>query len=264
LTQLANSKEIETPQERLALLDQALGLYRLVAKEKTNYRDNLVLTVTARQKVINAIEKEADNQKLLQEAVAVMKKQLELALASQIEALKVVAQKGNAEQLKTNKLTVESKAMLEKYIKDFKDFDQGAGLMTFVKMFVENAILAQKELKQLDDLTKRTNYATRSRAEITNALSALSSDQQAKSNSEDSKETESDEEGDEEESDESSDNMEMDDSENSQLEDSMEQQNLLPKDSVEDLIKREKELQKSRSENSKKNGGKNSKGEVTW
>lgn len=131
-------------------------------------------------------------------------------------------------------------------------------------MFVENAILAQKELKKLDDASKRLQYAIRSRDEIANALSALSSDQQAQSNSEDSKETESDEEGDEEESDESSDNMEMDDSENSQLENSMEQQNLLPKDSVEDLIKREKELQKSRSENSKKNGGKNSKEGVTW
>lgn len=264
LTYIAQSKEIETPQERLGLLDQSLGLYRLVAKSNPNYRQNLVLAVKARQKVVNAILKDADNQKLLQQAIAVMKKQLEKALAAQIEALKKVAEKGNAEQLMTNKLTDESKVMLEKYIKNFKDFDQGSGLMTFVKMFVENAILAQKELKKLDDASKRLQYATRSRGEIANALSALSSDQQAQSNSEDSKETESDEEGDEEESDESSDNMEMDDSENSQLEDSMEQQNLLPKDSVEDLIKREKELQKSRSDNSKKNGGKNSKEGVTW
>lgn len=113
LTYLAQSKEIETPQERLTLLDQSLGLYRLVAKSNPNYRQNLVLAVKARQKVVNAILKDADNQKLLQKAIAVMKKQLEKALAAQVEALKKVAEKGNAEQLMTNKLTDESKVMLE-------------------------------------------------------------------------------------------------------------------------------------------------------
>lgn len=266
LSQLAQAEEaLETLEERLDVFDQSLKLYRILTEEcnTKKFRENLAFTINARRKVIRQIRKLAADEKAFKEAKRLIKAQLEKALAFQIEALKKVDVKGNKQQVETNHTTKAAEALLLRYTKILKGFDKGVGLLTFVKMFVDNALAAQKELTVTEVLEPRRKLAERSKGEIKNALSALTSDQQAKSQDNDS-DNSSDEEGDAEESDEESDNMEMDDTENSTLDESMSMQNIKPKDSVEDLLKREKELQKSRSQNSKKDGGRSSKEGVTW
>lgn len=266
--------------ERLALVNRAVALYRLVIAEERDDLSiqNLTAALVYRKDLIEKIKKEQKLQKELQGTIQALRELLQKSLELQVSVLeglqkqiKKVEEKDlksiDEGQKKTELSTQESLKAAEAGKVKFKDHQEAFGLLDMAYSHIFTSLEAQGRIYSKSALLEKDALAKTSRMEIERALAALAMNDQQQDSSSDSDDSESseDDEGETEESDEESDSEDADESESSEMQEGMNPDEIPPpKDSAEDLIKREKQLQKSRAENQKKSGSRRSKEGVTW
>lgn len=275
------SLELSPSAEKLVFINQSIALYRAILEtsDSDKYLENLVKAVKLRADLLARLEHEAELMKKFEDAVVIIREKLEEALAAQIKHIKIYTQQlkapsknslsiSDAQQKIAQNITKEGEKMLSKGIKDYKDLVKQANMLHFSRIFVENALKDQQNCLDNPHMVDKEPMTRRAKQELEKAITALtpqSNDQSGKGDSEEGEDSGEGEEGEDgEEGDEDSENMNAADLDSSELAERDSQNMPEPQDSAEDLIKREKQLQKSRMQNMNRGGNKKSKQGVTW
>ena len=265
--------------EKLELINKAIALYRLLILENREPEliQNLYSSVKYRQELIQLIKVEQKFQQEFALAIQKMRELISKALDEQKGSLKHLGQQLKKElpmdlksldalQKKTELSTKAASKQSEEYLKSFKGHMEATGLFELLNQHFFTSLAAQKDFLLKDDYLKKDSLARSSKLELERALSVLDMNAQESESNEGKSDSADEEESDNEEnSDEDSESEDSKNSDSSELEEGLDQNEIPPpQDNPEDLIKREKQLQKSRMQKQKELGGKKSKQGVTW
>ncbi len=268
--------------KKLAFINKSLELYRLLSARdpQKKYLDNLTSAVNTRQVLLKQIKQEEELMKEFDKAVKEIRAKLEKALSQQNAYLKSYYEHRKSPvkdsvpitdklQLTARVTTMQSNKLLEDAIEACTKLAQQTAALKLTEVFVDNAVRDQQACIEIPFLVDKEAMGRRAKQEIEKALASLNPETKGqKGEGQDEKGDQDANDGDEgedgEEGDEESENMDAADLDSSELAERDSQELTEPQDSADDLIKREKQLQKSRVQNVNRGSKKQSKQGVTW